>query len=136
MPAPARGWDRASGANLTDGAPATGDVPAAADPGAHPCAVDGEDRYEEIAELGRGGMGTVVAAVDRRLGRQVALKRVAAALGDRGAANQRFAREAWITASLDHPAIVPVYDAGVGDDGWWSRRWSASSRLSTSPPAR
>ena len=71
-------------------------------------------RYEELGELGRGGMGRVVDAVDRALVRPVAIKHV---LGDSPGALARFDREARITARLEHPAIVPVYDVGRGADG-------------------
>src|SRR5262249_5279403 len=64
--------------------------------------------------IGRGGMGRVVEAVDTRLGRRVALKE---ALDHEGNAGKRFARETSITARLEHPSIVPLYDAGTGPDG-------------------
>ncbi|MEJ7596820.1 MAG: serine/threonine-protein kinase [Kofleriaceae bacterium] len=60
-------------------------------------------------ELGRGGMGRVVAATDTSLAREVAIKQ---ALSDRQVDLERFAREARLTAKLEHPAIVPIYDAG------------------------
>ena len=86
------------------------------DDGGHPFRVDELGRYDELEVVGRGGMGQVVVARDRRLGRDVALKRIAApADGPELAA--RLAREARVTAILEHPSIVPVYDAGVGDDG-------------------
>jgi hypothetical protein len=62
-------------------------------------------------------MGRVLTARDRRLGRDVALKEVAVHASHRRDAAARLAREAWITARLDHPAIVPVHDAGINDDG-------------------
>ena len=73
MSAPGRRWyRRSSGAHLSAiadderaGATAGDAAAAGAGAGAHPFAVDGAGRYDEIAELGRGGMGTVVAAVDR-----------------------------------------------------------------------
>lgn len=70
------------------------------------------DRYDRRAELGRGGMGRVRVAHDLRLGRDVALKELHA-----GQDPRRMAREARITARLEHPGIVPVYDAGRGPDG-------------------
>lgn len=75
------------------------------------------ERYVTIAELGRGGMGTVVSAIDLRLGRQVALKQVTQVVRERPGMEQRLAREALITAALDHPGIVPVFDAGRNQDG-------------------
>ena len=72
------------------------------------------DRYAAGDELGRGGMGRVVEAHDKLLGRTVALKE---ALDTDEEALRRFARETQITARLEHPSIVPVYDAGVSPEG-------------------
>jgi hypothetical protein len=72
-------------------------------------------RYRLGAELGRGGMGRVVEAFDVQLGRTVALKEVLPR-GEPGIA-RRFAREIELTARLEHPSIVPLYDAGVTADG-------------------
>jgi hypothetical protein len=72
-------------------------------------------RYRLGAELGRGGMGRVVEAFDVQLGRTVALKEVLPAGGD--AIARRFAREVQLTARLEHPSIVPLYDAGTTPDG-------------------
>ena len=65
-------------------------------------------------EVARGGMGRVVRAVDRRLGRVVALKQLIDSTPRR---RERFAREAQITARLQHPSIVPVYEAGWLEGG-------------------
>ena len=83
----------------------------------HPFGVSQSTRYQPVAELGKGGMGRVVSAMDRRLQRQIAFKQVSAEVRDRPGMEQRLAREAWITAALDHPAIVPVFDAGQAPDG-------------------
>ncbi|MBK9032424.1 MAG: protein kinase [Myxococcales bacterium] len=83
---------------------------------AHPFAVDADDRYRDVELAGTGGMGTVMVAHDRRLGREVAVKRILAEPDDTDAAI-RLAREAAITARLEHPSIIPIYDAGVGPDG-------------------
>ena len=72
------------------------------------------DRYEVANEIARGGMGRVVEAMDTLLGRVVAVKE---ALANDADAIRRFQRETKITARLEHPSIVPVYDAGVGADG-------------------
>ncbi|HET6712330.1 MAG TPA: protein kinase [Actinomycetota bacterium] len=71
-------------------------------------------RYEIRAPLGRGGMGEVFEAVDRRLGRTVAIKvlRQELAANDRFLA--RFRREAATAAGLAHVGIVSVHD--IGDD--------------------
>ena len=63
-------------------------------------------------ELARGGMGRVLRVRDRRLGRDVAIKEVIGA-GMRA----RFEREVMITAQLQHPAIIPVYEAGTWPNG-------------------
>jgi hypothetical protein len=76
--------------------------------------LDAGRRYTLGAEIARGGMGRVVEATDTLLGRKVALKAALAAEPD---AVRRFARETAITARLEHPSIVPVYDAGKTPDG-------------------
>ena len=71
-------------------------------------------RYEVVTEHGRGGLGRVMRAHDKELGRDVAIKE----LLDRGNASElRFYREALITARLEHPGIVPVHEAGRWADG-------------------
>lgn len=73
------------------------------------------DRYVLEEEIGRGGMGTVYRATDTVLGREVALKVPNGA----GAArlDLRLQKEAGILASLEHPGIVPIHDAGRLADG-------------------
>ncbi|MHC4452745.1 MAG: protein kinase domain-containing protein, partial [Planctomycetota bacterium] len=71
-----------------------------------------ESRYEILEELGRGGMGVVLKARDRRLGRIVALKRLPDNLRDNEVVAQLFLREAQAAAALNHRNIVTVYDAG------------------------
>jgi YVTN family beta-propeller protein len=66
-------------------------------------------------ELGSGGMGTVYLARDERLDRLVAVKVVASAVADDERFRERFLRESRLAARLEHPAIVPVYQAG--EDG-------------------
>ena len=75
----------------------------------------GQERYQLRAELGRGGMGRVVEAFDIQLGRTVALKEVLPKAG--AASARRFAREVALTAKLEHPSIVPLYDSGTTQDG-------------------
>jgi tRNA A-37 threonylcarbamoyl transferase component Bud32/tetratricopeptide (TPR) repeat protein len=75
---------------------------------------DNEARYLLGAEIARGGMGTIFAAFDRRLSRSIAIKRLAC---DDPLLGARFAREIRITASLQHPGIVPVYDSGRLPEG-------------------
>ena len=74
-------------------------------------------RYLLEDELGRGGMGVVYRAFDRDLRRHVALKVVRRDAADPRALAGRFTAEAQLTAQLQHPAILPVYDLGRTDEG-------------------
>ncbi|MGC0339387.1 Stk1 family PASTA domain-containing Ser/Thr kinase [Streptomyces sp. SLBN-8D4] len=69
-------------------------------------------RYELGQVLGRGGMAEVYLAMDTRLGRTVAVKTLRADLARDPSFQARFRREAQSAASLNHPAIVAVYDTG------------------------
>ena len=60
-------------------------------------------------------MGVVYAAEHVALGRAVAIKVVAPELSSDPAFRERFLREAQLAAALDHPAIIPIYDAGEVD---------------------
>jgi len=74
--------------------------------------------YKIEALLGRGGMGVVYRAEDQRpgtRGRKVALKVLAPELSADERFRQRFERESQMAASLDHPNIVPVFEAGDVD---------------------
>ncbi|HEU4734439.1 MAG TPA: protein kinase [Kofleriaceae bacterium] len=79
----------------------------------HPTPEVAADRYRITGEVGRGGIGRVLEALDRVLDRPVALKELFSASD---ALRRRFVREALITARLQHPSIVPIYDAGHLDD--------------------
>jgi serine/threonine-protein kinase len=70
-------------------------------------------RIEE--QIGRGGMAVVYRATDVRLNRSVALKILAPELVSDDAFRQRFIREMRSAAAVDHPNIVPVFDAGEAD---------------------
>src|SRR3954452_1824123 len=70
--------------------------------------------YRIVEELGRGGTSIVYRAEHVRLGRSAALKLLVPALGEADF-RDRFLRESKLAASLDHPNIVPVYDAGEED---------------------
>lgn len=76
-------------------------------------------RYELGELLGRGGMAEVRKGTDTRLGRVVAVKRLRTDLASDSTFQARFRREAQSSASLNHPAIVAVYDTGeeLADDG-------------------
>ncbi len=66
-------------------------------------------RYVVLGEHARGGVGRILRAMDLVLDRQVANKQLLVPGRD---ADARFRREAQLTARLDHPSIIPVYDAG------------------------
>src|SRR5438876_6434753 len=68
--------------------------------------------YRIESLLGRGGMGVVYRARDLALERDVALKLLAPELAEDIRFRERFLRESRLAASLDHPAIIPIYDAG------------------------
>jgi hypothetical protein len=70
-------------------------------------------RIERV--LGRGGMSVVYLAHDLRLKRNVALKLLAPELAEDEGFRARFLRESQLAASLDHPNVVPVYEAGEVD---------------------
>jgi eukaryotic-like serine/threonine-protein kinase len=71
-------------------------------------------RYDFRGEHGRGGLGRVLRARDKELGRDVAIKE----LLQRGhRAETRFLREALVTARLEHPSIVPIHEAGRWANG-------------------
>jgi serine/threonine-protein kinase len=61
--------------------------------------------------LGRGGMGTVYLATHERLARKVALKVISPELAHDADFRARFLRESQLAASLDHPNVIPIYDA-------------------------
>jgi serine/threonine protein kinase/streptogramin lyase len=68
--------------------------------------------YRIEALIGRGGMGAVYRAEEVGLGRKVALKVIAPELAQDERFRERFLRESRIAASLDHPHVVPIYQAG------------------------
>ncbi len=71
-------------------------------------------RFRVDEELARGGLGRVLRGFDTHLEREVAIKTM---LRASPAARLRFERETRLTARLQHPNIVPVYDGGVDDEG-------------------
>lgn len=73
--------------------------------------------FEIHGEIARGGMGSVMAATDARLGREVALKAALPRMAGDPSATRRFLQEARILARLDHPNIVPVHDLGATEEG-------------------
>jgi eukaryotic-like serine/threonine-protein kinase len=74
-----------------------------------------ESTYELDREIGRGGMGIVYRAKDRRLKRTVAIKLLPPELAFRSEIRSRFLREAETAAQLSHPCIVPIYSVDEKD---------------------
>ncbi len=73
----------------------------------------GNYRLEEL--LSRGGMGVVYLAADVRMGRTVALKLIAAEFAENDAFRARFLHESRVAGAINHPNVIPVYDAGEHD---------------------
>ena len=73
--------------------------------------------YRIDAVIGRGGMGSVYEATQLSLNRTVALKVITAELSKESAFRERFRREGLLQASLEHPHIVTVYEAGESEHG-------------------
>ena len=71
--------------------------------------------YRLESLLGRGGMSVVYLAEHVRLGRRVALKLLAPMLSNDETYRDRFQRESRRAAELDHPNVVPIFDAGEAD---------------------
>ena len=76
-----------------------------------------EDKYVVTKLLGRGGMGSVYLANQKRLNRNVAVKVLLSHLVGSSSMRSRFEREARIVARLRHPAIVTIHDFGVLPSG-------------------
>src|SRR5262245_2995622 len=73
--------------------------------------------FRILEQLGRGGMGRVYKALDRRLDRTVALKFLPPHLGADDEAKRRFVHEAKAASGLDHPNICAIHEIGVTDAG-------------------
>lgn len=85
-------------------------------------------KYMIQGELARGGAGRVLIALDRHIGREIAMKELLLDLRDKRdgkirndpqtvSLRNRFLREARVTGQLEHPSIVPVYEIGKHSDG-------------------
>src|ERR1035441_4758827 len=70
--------------------------------------------YRITAKLGEGGMGEVYRATDTKLGRDVAVKVIPEAFASDANRMARFAREAQVLASLNHPNIAAIYGVEEG----------------------
>ncbi len=73
----------------------------------------GNYRIESL--VSRGGMAVIYLAEDLRLGRKVALKILALELAENDLFRERFLRESRTAASIDHPNVIPIFDAGEAD---------------------
>src|SRR5579862_4179751 len=72
--------------------------------------------YRLDRQVGAGGMAVVFRAHDERLNRQVALKLLAPRLADDAEFRRRFLGESQAAAAVDHPHIIPVFEAGEADE--------------------
>jgi serine/threonine protein kinase len=84
----------------------------------HACIM--EERYEIRGKIGQGGLGAVYRGYDTRMSREVAIKRISAATGDKELleeSTRQLIKEAGALASLQHPHIVTIYDVGSDEDG-------------------
>lgn len=76
-------------------------------------------KYTHFQSLGEGGKACLVSCKDTNLGRRVVLKMLRPEIADDQVELRRLIREARITAQLQHPATVPLYELGQNDDGDW-----------------
>ena len=81
----------------------------------HPAAPDRIGRYRILSELGKGGFGVVLLALDEELDRKVAIKVPFRRMQRED--SQSFLYEARLVAALEHDHIVPVFDVGESEDG-------------------
>src|ERR1700736_3479381 len=87
-------------------------------------------RIESVA--GRGGMGVVFRATQLALERPVALKAIAPEFATDTQYRERFQRESHLAASIDHPNVIPVYEAGESDGTLFLiMRWVEGTDLRT-----
>src|SRR4029450_168992 len=88
--------------------------------------------YQIEAVAVRGGMGVVYRATQLRLTRPVALKLVTPELARDPSFRERFRREWMVAASIDHPNVIPVYEAGEEDGALFiAMRWVDGTNLRT-----
>lgn len=88
-------------------------------------------RYEQIRQLGKGGMGVVILARDCELNRQVAIKFPQSALLSDPRAVERFRAEAQAMAQIRHPQVCPIYDIGeVEGQPYLAMAWIEGNTLS------
>ena len=75
------------------------------------------DRYQDLGDLGSGGMGEVRRVFDTKLKRSLAMKLLHRSLSQNKELVARFMEECQVGAQLQHPSLVPIYDAGQLEDG-------------------
>jgi eukaryotic-like serine/threonine-protein kinase len=91
---------------------------------------ESRERYTLTHLHAKGGMGRVWLARDGALGRQIALKELRPDQADNSIVCSRFLYEAKITAQLEHPGIVPVYELGEGESPYYTMRFVRGRTLS------
>ena len=91
---------------------------------------ENRERYTLTHLHAKGGMGRVWLARDGALGRQIALKELRPDQADNSIVCSRFLYEAKITAQLEHPGIVPVYELGEGEAPYYTMRFVRGRTLS------
>ncbi|HET6612879.1 MAG TPA: bifunctional serine/threonine-protein kinase/formylglycine-generating enzyme family protein [Kofleriaceae bacterium] len=110
-------WRRSSGTRLRG---SSGSAPAAERTSGVDAArplPSGDDRYHTLRIIGTGGSGEVTECIDTVLGRRVALKAIKPEMVDDARAQRVLDRESQVTSTLEHPNIIPVYDAGIRSAG-------------------
>lgn len=75
------------------------------------------DAYTIGDEIAKGGMGSILEAIDRSLGRTVAMKVLLPQMEGLDEARRRFIREATVLGKLEHPNIVPIHEMGTDEHG-------------------
>jgi eukaryotic-like serine/threonine-protein kinase len=113
-PGPTPAPDTVAPSSVADSDPT---APEAGPPPPRPPAAPASGRYSLRGEVGRGGMGVVLAAHDPALNRDLALKVLRGEHAGQPEVEQRFREEAQIGGQLQHPGVVPVYELGSFDDG-------------------
>ena len=91
---------------------------------------ESRERYTLTHLYARGGMGQVWLAHDPSLGREIALKELRPDQSDKPVVCSRFMAEARVTAQLEHPGIVPVYEMGEGNLPYYTMRFVKGDTLS------